>query len=80
MPRQAYSLTGRYKDEALVLGRRSLVGDWVVYYGERGERTGLRAFDTEDEACEHYWQQFVRDVIPAYERWWARKAQHAPGD
>jgi hypothetical protein len=60
-----------------VLERRSLVGDWVVYYGERGERSGPRAFPTEDEACDDFWQVFARDVAPAYERWQARKAREA---
>jgi hypothetical protein len=80
VPRRAYSLDGRYRDEALVLEHRSPAGAWVVYYGERGEQSGLRTFATEDEACEHFWRVFARDVAPAYERWQARKAQEAGED
>jgi hypothetical protein len=73
VPGRAYSLAGRYMDEALVLERRSPVGDWVVYYGERGGRSGPRTFATED----HFWRIVARDVAPAFERWQAGKAQEA---
>jgi hypothetical protein len=34
---------------------------WEVYYSERGERTGVERFDTEDEACDHLFVQLFRD-------------------
>ena len=33
---------------------------WQVYYSERGKRTGLRAFKTEEEACEYLYKKLVR--------------------
>jgi len=54
-----YGLTEPPIDEQGVLGRE---GDkWVVYYFERGERSGLRVFDTEDQAC-RYFRDWVLSV------------------
>lgn len=29
---------------------------WETYYSERGQKSGLKIFDTEKEACEHLYQ------------------------
>jgi len=48
----AYSLEGGQNwYEKYCLDREG--SRWVVYFAERGERLGLRAFDTESEACEY---------------------------
>jgi hypothetical protein len=55
----AYSVEGGLPFERYVLS--VVEGGWAVYYSERGERTGLRTFDTEDEACSYLFEQLVRD-------------------
>jgi len=47
----AFDLDGKDCDECLRLERRQ--NRWVVYYAERGLRTGERFFPTEDEACRY---------------------------
>ena len=32
---------------------------WAVYYLERGQKTGLKMFEYEDEACRH----FLEDIL-----------------
>lgn len=55
----AYSFDGGLPSEQLVLAVTE--GGWFVYYSERGLRTGLRHFDTEDEACHHMLDSLLRD-------------------
>jgi hypothetical protein len=55
----AYSFEGGLPFERLVMTAEA--GGWVVYYSERGLRTGLRGFDTEDEACQYLWERLLRD-------------------
>ena len=40
---------GKYRDQAFVLDRWSK--HWVVYYTERGEKTHIRKYLSEDAAC-----------------------------
>lgn len=48
--RSAYSLHPEPpSDETYCLD--SELGGWMLYYRERGARTGVQHFDTEDEAC-----------------------------
>lgn len=44
-----YSLNGSLPNEKLCLD--FVDNKWVVYYSERGCRTGLIEFDNEDDAC-----------------------------
>jgi hypothetical protein len=47
----AYSLGGGLPNEKYTLDQ---VGSrWSVYYSERGQRSGERIFDSEDEACRY---------------------------
>jgi TRAP-type uncharacterized transport system substrate-binding protein len=46
-----YSLDDGYVENTLCLGANN--STWEVYFCERGERSGLRSFATEAEACEH---------------------------
>jgi hypothetical protein len=57
--RSTYSLEGGLPPERYVLGQAS--DGWEVYYSERGERTDLVHFDTEDEACDHLLMRLLRD-------------------
>jgi len=47
--RSYYSLEGGLPNEKLCLDYEN--GKWIVYYSERGIRTGIRYFDNEDDAC-----------------------------
>jgi hypothetical protein len=40
---------GKYRDQAFILDRWSK--HWVVYYTERGGKTGIRKHASEDAAC-----------------------------
>lgn len=66
-PKNAYCLTGGLPNEAYCIEQRS-DGKWNTYYSERGLRTGLKTFDTEDEACDYFFVTYVRDceVDPNY--------------
>jgi hypothetical protein len=55
----AYCLEGGVPSERYVLSVAD--GGWIVYYSERGERTDIRAFETEDEACAHLFELLLRD-------------------
>lgn len=55
----AYSLDGGMPLEAYVLDRQS--PRWVVFYSERGLRTGEVHFETEDEACHYLLELVLRD-------------------
>lgn len=49
--RSYYSLEGGLPNEKLCLDYES--GKWIVYYSERGIRTGIQYFDSEDDACNY---------------------------
>lgn len=50
-----YSLSGGLPNEKICLDYEG--GEWVVYYSERGCRTGLEKFSSEDDACLFFYQQ-----------------------
>jgi len=60
LPEDAYCLTGGFPNEAYCIEQGSN-GKWHCYYSERGLRTGLTTFDTEEEACEYFFTEYVRD-------------------
>ena len=45
-----YSLKGGLPNEKFCLSEAN--GRWEVYYSERGNKTGLKEFDNEDDACQ----------------------------
>ena len=51
--RDAYSLKGGLPNEAYCLNKLS--DKWEVYYSERGQKTNLKVFDSEDEACRYFY-------------------------
>lgn len=55
----SYSLDGRTESERYVL--EVATGGWVVFYAERGQRTGLQLLATEDEACRALLDILLRD-------------------
>ncbi len=58
VPKDLYSLKGGLPNERLCIGHVN--GKWEVYYSERGHKTGLRTFDTEEEACLHLYEKVKR--------------------
>ena len=59
---RAYSLTGGDYDERYVLSLEAS-GRWIIYFSERGERTGERVFSSEAEACEEFLKTVLRDPL-----------------
>jgi hypothetical protein len=55
----SYSLENTWLDEAYILTSEN--GKWVVYYSERGLRSGLKQFDSEEEACEFMYRVLAGD-------------------
>lgn len=49
----SYSLTGGLPNEAFCIG--NVNGRWEVYYSERGSKTSLKTFQSEDEACRYFY-------------------------
>ncbi len=47
----SYSLEGGLPNERYCIDKE--YGNWLVYYSERGGRSGLKEFKTESKACEH---------------------------
>lgn len=55
-----YCLDGGLPNEAYTLGKN---GDlWEVYYSERGNKSKLKTFLTEDEACDYLYEWIIRTV------------------
>jgi len=50
--RDVYSLNGGLPNEAFCVNEEN--GTWEVYYSERGNKSGRKVFDTEDEACDYF--------------------------
>ncbi|ACV64179.1 conserved hypothetical protein [Desulfofarcimen acetoxidans DSM 771] len=58
IPKDTYSLEGGLPNEAYCFNQN---GDkWEVYYSERGQKSGLKLFSTEDEACDYFYKSLVQ--------------------
>lgn len=55
VPERYYSLEGGLPDERYCLAKTK--HGWEVYYSERGEKAGLKQFNSEHEACEYFYQR-----------------------
>jgi hypothetical protein len=53
-----YSLTGGLPNEAYCIGQQN--GIWEVYYSERGSKTNLKTFQSEEEACLYFHNWLLR--------------------
>jgi hypothetical protein len=56
----AYCLSGGLPNECLVLNQ-SQNGTWEVYYSERGQKSGLRVFGSEESAVQHFLDVILHD-------------------
>jgi hypothetical protein len=64
IPEDAYCLTGGLPNEACTIEQAG--GEWRVYYSERGQRTGLKSFSTEQEAADYFLPWILRDFLPEH--------------
>jgi hypothetical protein len=55
VPKDKYSLSGGLPNEKYCI--EHVDGKWRVYYSERGSRSGLRIFDSEQEACDYFFEE-----------------------
>ncbi|MCC6360308.1 MAG: hypothetical protein IT450_16315 [Phycisphaerales bacterium] len=55
----AVDLTNRGGTECLVLEKES--ERWIVYYSERGLRSGLKSFGNESDACHYILDRLRKD-------------------
>ena len=58
IPYSWYCLTSGLPDEKLCIDQEP-DGRWVTYYSERGQRSGLKIFDTEKEACKSLFEELI---------------------
>jgi len=54
VPKNLYNLNGGLPNEVLCLNKRDNILE--VYYSERGLKSHLKKFDTEDDACEYFYK------------------------
>lgn len=53
----SYSFEGGFPNEAYCFNY--VDGVWEVYYSERGNKTGLKQFEKEEEACEYFYTEIM---------------------
>ena len=53
-----YSLNGGLPNEKFCLSEVN--GRWEVYYSERGNKTGLKEFGNEDDACQYFYDMVYK--------------------
>ena len=61
VPEDMYSLEGGLPNEAYCLNREGSL--WEVYYSERGIKTGIRHFESEEQACDYLYELII-DALP----------------
>lgn len=55
-----YSLKGGLPNEAYCISK---VDDkWEVYYSERGNKSGLKNFQKEEEACQFFYDSLIKTL------------------
>lgn len=59
IPRNSYCLNGGLPSEAYCLNE--YYGTWEVYYSEKGNKTRLKLFRNEDEACNYFYDILISD-------------------
>ena len=55
--KDSYSLDDGLPNEAFCFAKNGNV--WEVYYSERGGKTGLKSFKTEEEACDFFYHSLI---------------------
>jgi hypothetical protein len=54
IPKDMYCLDGGFPNEAYCLSKGNQF--WEVYYSEKGIKSGLKQFDSEDTACNYIYE------------------------
>ena len=54
IPTDAYNLDGGLPNEAFCLCNNDNI--WEVYYSERGQKSMLKQFESEDDACDYFYK------------------------
>ena len=60
IPSDVYSLEGGLPNEVYCLGKNGDV--WEVYYSERGQKTSLEVFQTENAACSFFHDWLIKSL------------------
>lgn len=60
IPDDLYRLNGGLPNEAFCLNRNEQ--KWETYYSERGSKSGLKVFDEEEEACNHFYDWLIESL------------------
>ena len=55
VPKDLYSLKGGLPNESFCIEKVN--NQWAVYYSERGRKSDLKPFDTEEKACLHLYKR-----------------------
>lgn len=58
VPSDLYSLKGGMPNESYCIGIKE--DKWEVYYSERGCKSDLKVFETEEKACQHLYKRIKR--------------------
>jgi len=61
VPKQYYALKGGLPNEAYTLNKDE--NKWEVYYSERGNKSGLQMFDSEEAACDYFYKLINTDGV-----------------
>ena len=54
-----YSFDKEYPNESMCLN--NLNGKWEVYYSEKGQKSSLKSFDSESEACDYLYNLLIKE-------------------
>lgn len=54
----SYSLSGGLPNESLCINYNGR--QWEVYYSERGNKSNMNIFNTENEACEYFYNYLLK--------------------
>ncbi|MBT2680552.1 hypothetical protein J7E38_16200 [Bacillus sp. ISL-35] len=57
VPKDLYNLNGGLPNEAFCLNKEGEI--WEVYYSERGVKSQLKHFHSEDEACNYLYKTIL---------------------
>ncbi|MBT2647092.1 hypothetical protein J7E52_10225 [Bacillus sp. ISL-34] len=57
VPKDLYNLNGGLPNESFCLNKEDNI--WEVYYSERGVKSQLKKFDSEDEACDYFYKTIL---------------------
>ncbi|WP_353949244.1 hypothetical protein ABNN70_06925 [Sporolactobacillus sp. Y61] len=59
IPVDLYKLNGGLPNEAFCLNNNKENNVWEVYYSERGLKSQLKKFNSEDEACDYFYKTML---------------------